>query len=144
MGDIDDLTVSAPRVPVILVVEDEVLLRLALADHLQGCGFTVLEAGDAHEAIKIIEAGREIDVEFTDVKMPGVIDGFGLAMWVRDNQPGLAVFVASGYSGKLDLARELCAGEQFFAKPYDLDLVVAKLHKQMDAIKKHIHPPPSY
>ena len=138
MADTDDLLAAAARVPVVLVVEDESLLRLALADHLQGCGFAVLEACNAYEAIEILEAGREIDVVFTDVKMPGEIDGFGLAKWVRDNQPGLAVFVASGYSGKLDLARELCAGEQFFAKPYDLDLVVAKIREHMDARKKAI------
>jgi CheY-like chemotaxis protein len=136
MADTEDLLAAAARVPVVLVVEDESLLRLALADHLQGCGFTVLEACNAHEAIEILEAGREIDVVFTDVKMPGEIDGFGLAKWVRDNQPGLPVFVASGYSGKFDLARELCAGEQFFAKPYDLDLVVAKIREHMDARKK--------
>ena len=138
MADTDDLPAPAARVPMVLVVEDEALLRLTLADHLQGCGFTVLEACDAHEAIEILEAEREVDVVLTDVKMPGEIDGFGLAKWVRDNQPGLAVFVASGYSGKLDLARELCAGEQFFAKPYDLDLVVAKIREHMDARKKAI------
>lgn len=64
--------------------------------------------------------------------MPGEIDGFGLAKWVRENRPDLAVFVASGYSGKFDLARELCAGEQFFAKPYDLDMVVTKIQEHVD------------
>src|ERR1700679_2098612 len=100
MADTGDQPAPAARVPMVLVVEDEALLRLALADHLQGCGFTVLEARDAHEAIEILEAGHGIDVVFTDVKMPGEIDGFGLAKWVRDNQPGLPVFVASGYSEK--------------------------------------------
>jgi len=136
MCDADDLPASEPREAMVLVVEDEALLRLALADHLQGCGFIVLQACDAHEAIEIIESCVEIDVVFTDVKMPGEIDGFGLAKWIRDNQPGLAVFVASGYSGKFDLARELCAGEQFFAKPYDLDVVVAKIHEHINARNK--------
>lgn len=138
MAETDDLPAPAARVPVILVVEDEALLRLTLADHLQGCGFAVLEASNAHEAIEILGAERKIDVVLTDVKMPGEIDGFGLAKWVRDNRPGLPVFVASGYSGKFDLARELCAGEQFFAKPYDLDLVVAKIREHMDARPKPI------
>jgi CheY-like chemotaxis protein len=136
MDHADDPPAPGTRVPVVLIVEDEALLRLALAEHLQGCGFTVLEACDAHEAIEIMEIGGEIDVVFTDVKMPGEIDGFGLARWVRDNQPGLVVFVASGYSGKFDLARELCAGEQFFAKPYDLDVIVAKIHEHMNARRK--------
>jgi CheY-like chemotaxis protein len=136
MGDVNDLPASGPRASVVLIVEDEAMLRLALADHLQGCGFMVLEACDAHGAIEIIEAGGEIDVVFTDVKMPGEMDGFGLAKWVRDNQPGLAVFVASGYSGKFDLAHELCADEQFFAKPYDLDVIAAKIHEHVNGHKK--------
>jgi CheY-like chemotaxis protein len=114
-------------IPVVLVVEDEGLLRLSISDHLKDCGYSVLEACDAHEAIEILEAGVEVDLVFTDVKMPGTIDGFGLAKWIRENRPQLAVFVASGYPGKVDLARDLCAGEQFFSKPYDVDKIAGKM-----------------
>lgn len=125
--DRDDLT------PTVLVVEDEALLRMTLADHLKDCGFFVIEACDAQEAIEILEAVVEIDVVLTDVKMPGEIDGFGLAKWIRENRPHLAVFVASGYSGKLDLARELCAGEQFFTKPYDITAVAEVIRDHLAA-----------
>jgi DNA-binding NtrC family response regulator len=65
--------------------------------------------------------------------MPGEIDGFGLAKWIRENRPHLAVFVASGYPGKVDLAQELCAGEKFFLKPRDLELVAAQIHEHLAA-----------
>jgi CheY-like chemotaxis protein len=101
-------------------------------DHLIDCGFRVLEAGDAHKAIETIETVAEIDVVFTDVKMPGEMDGFGLARWIRENRPELSVFVASGYAGKMNLAEELCAGEQFFTKPYDLDFVSSKIQETLN------------
>jgi CheY-like chemotaxis protein len=131
----DDLPFPRPgeRAPVVLVVEDEPLLRMSLTDHLKDCGFRVLEAGDALSAIETIKATPEIDVVFTDVKMPGGMDGFGLARWIRENRPELSVFVASGYTGKLKLADELCAGEQFFTKPYDLDYVSSKIQEALNA-----------
>jgi CheY-like chemotaxis protein len=102
-------------------------------DHLRDCGFLPLEADNAHEAIEILQTGVEIDVVLTDVRMPGDMDGFGLAGWIRQHRPDLAVFVASGYSGKLDLAQELCSSEQFFAKPYDLDMIAARIHEHLAA-----------
>jgi CheY-like chemotaxis protein len=139
MGSADDDLPPKAHTPIILVVEDEPMLRMSLTDHLTDCGFSPIEACNAHEAIAILEHGVAIDVVFTDVKMPGSIDGFGLAKWVRENRPDLAVFVASGFSGKLDLARELCAGEAFFSKPYDLDLVSAKIQEHLAARRKPKH-----
>jgi CheY-like chemotaxis protein len=76
------------RTPAILVVEDEILLRMAVSDYLQECGFKIYEAGTASEAIEMIESGRfVIDLVFSDVRMPGAVDGFGLAQWVRKNRP---------------------------------------------------------
>lgn len=125
--------------PIVLIVEDEPMLRMSLTDHLSDCGFSPVEACNAHEAIAILEHGVAIDVVFTDVKMPGSIDGFGLAKWIRENRPELAVFVASGFSGKLDIARELCAGEAFFTKPYDLDQVAAKIQEHLEVRRKPTH-----
>jgi len=118
--------------PVILVVDDEPLLRLVLCEHLMGCGFHTLEAFDAPNAIEIIESGVEIDAVLTDVKMPGEMDGVGLAKWIRENRPALAVFVATAYSGKIDLARELCASEHVFSKPYDFDFLAAKIREHLE------------
>jgi len=113
--------------PLILIVDDEALLRMSLADSLRECGFFPIEACDADEAVEILQMDVEIDVVLTDARMPGTMDGFGLAKWIRENRPELPVFIASGYSGKFDLAEELCARETYFRKPYDVNEVAPKL-----------------
>jgi CheY-like chemotaxis protein len=123
-----------PRTPTILVVEDEALLRVALSHYLQECGFNVLEAASADEAVQILDqSGIAIDLVLSDVRMPGSMDGFGLATWIRQNRPGLPVFLASGDDKKIVAAQELCEGEPFFAKPYDLDLLVTRIRKILGA-----------
>jgi DNA-binding NtrC family response regulator len=116
--------VSAARAFIVLIVEDETLIRLTLAEFLTDCGFEVREAVNADEAlVALAKPDVNIDIVITDVRMPGRIDGFGLAKWVRENRPGLPVMVASGDVGNANIAHELCAGERFFAKPYSLDAV---------------------
>jgi len=114
----------------------EPLLRISLVDSLSECGFRPLEAGDTHEAIEILKTAPHIEVVLTDVQMPGTIDGFGLAKWVRVNRPGLPVFVASGYTGKFDAASELGTGEQFFTKPYDISRMAALMKRAVDARRR--------
>jgi CheY-like chemotaxis protein len=81
------------RTPTLLIVEDEVLIRMALSDYLQDCGYKVLEASAAEEAVLIIDQGDIIiDVVFSDLKLPGPMDGFGLAQWLRANRPGTPIF----------------------------------------------------
>ncbi len=122
------------RTPAILVVEDEALIRLVVSDYLQECGFKVHGAASAAEAIEIIESGRApIDLVFSDVGMPGAMDGFGLARWIRQNHPSLPVILASGDGRKSEAARELCENEPFFAKPYDVRLVVAQIRSLIEA-----------
>jgi CheY-like chemotaxis protein len=123
------------RAPAILIVEDEVLIRFVIADYLRECGFKVLEAGDAAEAIQIIEAEIELDLVFSDVQMPGEMDGFGLAQWIRAHRPKLPVTLTSGDSKKSAKAKELCENEPFFAKPYDVAKVVAHIRGRL-GIKK--------
>lgn len=119
------------RTPAILIVEDEVLIRFVLADYLRECGFKVLEAGDAAEAIQILEAEVDIDLVFSDVQMPGEMDGFGLAQWVRRNRPKLPITLTSGDAKKSAKAKELCENEPFFAKPYDVAKVVAHIRVRL-------------
>ena len=104
----------------ILLVEDELLIRMALVQHLEECGYTVLEAENAAEAIRLLLVHSEIAVVFTDVKMPGEMDGMGLAKWVIDNKPGIAVMVASGHAAKDTVMKELC-GAHAFSKPYNYE-----------------------
>jgi len=120
--------VPTERIPAILVVEDEILLRLAISDYLRECGFKVYEAGAAAEAIEILESSRAaIDLVFSDVRIPGGMDGFGLAQWIRNRRPGVPIILASGDAKKSEAAKELCENEPFFAKPYDITRLVAHM-----------------
>jgi CheY-like chemotaxis protein len=122
------------RTPTILIVEDEALLRVTLSDYLQECGYKVLEAGNADEALLIVEKSEIIiDLVFTDVRMPGSMDGFGLAKWLRANRPGLPVILTSGDAKKAAEAKELCEDGPFMAKPYDLKVVVAQIRAAINA-----------
>jgi CheY-like chemotaxis protein len=124
------------RTPTILVVDDEVLIRMAFSDCLQDSGYKVLEAGNADEAVAVLEHGHEIDLVFSDIRMPGTMDGFGLAKWIRQNRKGLPVMLTSGDSKRSDLADQLGADETFFAKPYDTQMVLAQIRQSIDAREK--------
>ena len=104
----------------ILVVEDEVLIRLVIADYLRDCGYRVIEAAHADEALLVLrKAELAIDVVFTDVEMPGSMDGFALAQWVRNNRPGMEVVLAGSVSRAVQAASDLCDAQNNVPKPYD-------------------------
>ena len=103
------------RQPLVLVVEDEVLIRSAVAEYLRLAGNLVVEAANAAEAIAVFAAGVPIDVVFSDIQMPGTMDGIGLARWVYHHHPGIHVVLTSGNA---DAARATEAAELFFPKPY--------------------------
>jgi DNA-binding NtrC family response regulator len=114
----------------ILMVEDELLVRMAISSHLEDCGFDVLQAEDADEAVKLLLVHSEIDVVFTDVRMPGSMDGLGLAKWVIENRPHVAVLVASGDSAKDTVVKELC-GAKAFSKPYSFEEVTQHIRQAL-------------
>jgi CheY-like chemotaxis protein len=104
--------------PVILVVEDEFLVRMLAVSVAKDSGFEVLSAGTADEAIKILESRSDIRLVFTDVNMPGSMDGLRLAHAVRNRWPPVELIVTSGHS---HIRRdELPERGRFFAKPYDI------------------------
>jgi CheY-like chemotaxis protein len=107
---------SIPKRPVVLIVEDEFLLRIAAVDMIADAGFEVLEAGNAAEAIAILEARRDITVVFTDIQMPGSMDGLRLAKAVRGRWPPIKIIATSGrpHIGETDLPE----GGRFLPKPY--------------------------
>lgn len=82
----------------VLVVEDEILVRLDLASYLNQAGYDVHEAGSSAEAIEILERNRSIRIVFTDVRMPGDLDGIALARLVRERWPPTIIVVCSGNS----------------------------------------------
>ena len=113
---------------VVIVVEDDELLREMAVDHLAGAGFEVLEAGDAHEAIAIMELeASRLHVVFSDVNMPGRIDGVELAHHVRRTWPWIGFLVTSGRA-EWEM-RKLPQGCRYLAKPYHLEAAARHLRE---------------
>lgn len=104
---------------VVLVVEDEPLVRMGIVDHLEEEGFAVLEAANADDAIAILS--KNTTILFTDIDMPGEVDGIKLAAAVRDRWPPIKIVITSGH--RRPLASDLPAGAQFFSKPYNPDTI---------------------
>jgi len=88
---------SAVGRPVVLIVEDESLLRISAAEMIADAGYDVVEAGSADEAIAILEARADIHIVFTDIQMPGSMDGLKLARFVRDRWPPIKLVATSGH-----------------------------------------------
>ena len=117
----------------VLVVEDEVLIRLVIADYLRECGYRVYEAVNASEALAMLQAPEvSIDIVFSDVQMPGDMDGFGLAQWIRSNKPSVQVILTSGVERSANIAATLCEAGPLLDKPYPPQDVVARI-KQLVA-----------
>lgn len=108
--------------PTILVVEDEPLILIAVADELREAGFSVLEAWNAAEAIRLLEANANVRVLFTDIDMPGSMDGLALAAVVRERWPPVRIIVTSGK--RIPEIEALPMGSAFIAKPYMPNAVV--------------------
>jgi CheY-like chemotaxis protein len=108
---------------VVLVVEDTALIRMSAVHLVLEAGYEALEASDADEAIRILESRSDIDLVFTDVQMPGSMDGIKLSHYIRDRWPPVRLIVASGAAIVEESA--LPAGSRFFAKPYD-DLTITE------------------
>jgi CheY-like chemotaxis protein len=113
--------------PTILVVEDEVLVRLAIADYLRYCGFKVVEAGDGAESIAIIRSGIALDLVFSDVRLAYEDGGLELESWIKRHHPRLNVILTSGHVDAAKKAAALCPERQLMAKPYTHEEVVARI-----------------
>lgn len=123
--------VPAPDQAYILVVEDELFVRIFISDALRDAGYRVLEAFNGDEAVEILNSGAHVDLVLSDVRMPGSVDGLGLLAFVRDKFPTLPVVISSGHLNP-ELALENGA-TRFLPKPYHiadaLDLLKAELDK---------------
>ena len=116
--------------PLVLLVEDEILVRLTAAVGLEEAGFAVLEADDAAQALEILSSHDVIFAVFTDVNMPGSLDGIDLAQLVHDRWPDVRILVTTGGA---DLSGGLPDGSEFLAKPYHAEQVVSRLRRALAA-----------
>jgi CheY-like chemotaxis protein len=113
----------------VLVVEDEPITRMDVVEQLEEGGFRVFEAPNADKAIKILEENPVISVLFTDVDMPGSMDGLKLAAAVRDRWPPIKIVVASGLR-KINLDA-LPVNSRFFSKPYNVNEIAATMRSML-------------
>lgn len=111
----------------ILVVEDEVLIRLPLAEYLRECGYRVFEASNVAEAKAVLDADTPVDLVFSDVNMPGNENGFVLASWIRRRHPDTQVLLTSGIANATEKAEGLCDDGPLLAKPYSHDVVLQRI-----------------
>jgi two-component system, response regulator PdtaR len=114
------------RRDIVLIVEDEPLVRLIGADLLAEAGFEVLEARNADEALRILEATPEVRVVFSDVEMPGSLDGLGLARNICRRWPRIGILLTSGHR----IREETIPREgRFLPKPYDGKALVRQIEE---------------
>jgi DNA-binding NtrC family response regulator len=129
----DAVAEHRPPPETILFVEDEVLIRMDMAEFLRQSGYRVSEAANVAEAIDALNSKFAVDLVVTDVKMPGNMDGFALAEWVRANRAGVEVIICSGDSDAKERASQSPILGAFLLKPYTgralLDLVRQALAK---------------
>ena len=123
---------SADFIIVVIVVEDEAIIRMVLTDALTDAGFEVLEASHALEAVAVLKLeGKRVHALFTDIHMPGEMDGLMLAHHTRSRWPGISLLVTSG------LARPMTAdmpiGTRFIPKPYDISNVTRHIREMAQA-----------
>src|ERR1700738_2759114 len=117
--------------PVVLIVEDEFLLRMDAVDMIASAGFEAVEAANADEAIEILEARRDIAVVFTDIQMPGSMDGLKLARAVKGRWPPIKIVATSG---QIDVKEtDLPEGGRFLPKPYSPTQITGMLWEVTDS-----------
>jgi CheY-like chemotaxis protein len=110
----------------VLIVEDEGMLRTDIADEFRSAGWKVLEADTAEDAIEYVRAGRRVDIVFTDIRLAGYLTGWDVGEQCRDLLKDVAVVYASGNAA--DRARQV-QGSLFFDKPYRVEAVIEACEK---------------
>jgi len=115
----------------VLVVEDEMVLRMRAVDIVEDAGFTAVEAVNADEALSILESRSDISLLLSDIQMPGSMDGLKLAHAVHDRWPSIKIILVSGQVKVSDTDKP--ADSRFFGKPLEVKQMVAELQGMMGA-----------
>lgn len=114
---------------VVLVVEDEMLLRMRAVDMVEDAGYTSVQAADADEAVAILESRSDIALLFTDIQMPGSMDGLRLAHAVHERWPPIKIILVSGQLTPADI--EIPANSRFFGKPLEANIMIAQMQNMI-------------
>jgi CheY-like chemotaxis protein len=122
---------STTKRPIVLIVEDETLIRMDAAEMIVAAGYEVVEAANADQAIEILEARADIAIVFTDIQMPGSIDGLKLAHAVRHRWPPIKIVTCSGHIRVLQ--EDLPEGARFVPKPYNKSAIAETFRKLLAA-----------
>ncbi|MBY0295368.1 MAG: response regulator [Methylobacterium sp.] len=114
------------RTASVLVVEDEMLLLDLVTAELEDAGLSVIQASDGESALAVLESDAAVDLLFTDIRLPGRLDGWHLAEAARNLRPDLKVIYATGFSSN---APRLLPDSLFFSKPYRPSVILAAIRK---------------
>lgn len=140
------MIVDSTEVPNVLIVEDEMMLRMRAVDIVEDAGFHSVEAVNADEAISILESRSDISLLFTDIQMPGSMDGLKLAHTVHERWPDIKIILVSGQVKPSDAERP--ADSRFFGKPLGVQQMITELQTMVGAGALKIVPraiiPPAY
>ncbi len=130
---------SVPTLPKVLVVEDEMLLRMRAVDIVEDAGFTAIEAMNADEALAILESRSDVDLLFTDIQMPGSMDGLKLAHAVCERWPSIKIILVSGKLTPTDSERP--TDSRFFGKPLEVKQMIAEIREMIGQGALKLVPP---
>ena len=125
------MSTDLPKVPNVLIVEDEMMLRMRAVDIVEDAGFVPVQAVNADQALSILESRSDISLLFTDIQMPGSMDGLKLAHAVHDRWPAIKIILVSGQVNPSDAERP--ADSRFFGKPLSDDQMIAELQAMVGA-----------
>jgi two-component sensor histidine kinase/DNA-binding NarL/FixJ family response regulator len=135
------MSAGSTEVPNVLVVEDEMVLRMRAVDIVEDAGFRPVEAVNADEALSILESRSDISLLFTDIQMPGSMDGLKLAHAVHDRWPSIKIILVSGQVKPSDAEKP--ADSRFFGKPLGVEQMIAELQAMVGAGALKIVPNPA-
>jgi two-component sensor histidine kinase/DNA-binding response OmpR family regulator len=125
------MSTDLPKVPKVLIVEDEMMLRMRAVDIVEDAGFFPVQAVNADQALSILESRSDISLLFTDIQMPGSMDGLKLAHAVHDRWPAIKIILVSGQMNPSDAERP--AESRFFGKPLSDDQMIGELQAMVGA-----------
>src|SRR5258708_40228619 len=127
MTPVDTPSKATDSSPTVLVIEKDVLIRMSVSAYLRDCGFKVIEATGADEAMTVLQTDARIAVVFSDVGIAG--DGFGLAQWVRRERPDTKIILTSGLKRSTEEAGKLCEEGPHHEEPYDHALLERRIRQ---------------